>query len=843
VVARRRLTSLLDLARHQRLTMVVAPPGYGKTVLLTQWANGRGRHRVRWLAITEADNDAPTFARHLRAAVRDVDDELVLDELSAAQKDGMAPTGRPSLSFVPPTTLIVDDFQRLTDPAVLDEFATVIEHAPVSMHVIIASRIDPPLPYYRLSLADAVVELRQDDLAFTNEEASRMLARLAECELEPGQVEMLVERAEGWAVGLQLAAISLRRGIDADAFIETFAGDDRHVADYLTEEVLRHEPEDVRRFLLSTSVLHSMNGALCDAVTEGLGSESMLLDLQRRSMFVVPADGRRDWFRYHELFRTLLRQHLHDQDPDRERRLLQRAGRWHVDHDEVTTGVRYFAEARAWPDVLATVEDRGGDHVSRGEAAVVAAWLDMIPTATRRRTARACLLDAAAHALSGDAVPARRTLDLGLSATWSKGDWLVARLVQSYALLQHGDITEARHLATSVLDDVDMVDESEIPHVLGLTNDRTDVAVAARVIAAVALMYEGEWRQAREAFDPLPETCHAVWQITALGAHALLEAWSGRLSLAQRLGAWSLAMAREFGLHEQSIGAEPLMALAVVARERRDLVTARILLDQARRSGAGRRRLLTTVIATEQALIAHAEVQPAAGLAALNALRREETTGSAALTSRQRAVEAQLHVLAGDLDLAERAVELAPRRTHDVVAALAEIAVERGDLDQVRLLLTDWPHTPSPRAELERLLWAAIVEHLAGDDLSARASMMRVVAEAETERAVGLFRSRHALIPLRALYRDTPSPLLREIVEQPSSTPQARPVKELIEQLTEREYEVLSLLPTRLSNVEMADTLDVSLNTVKTHLKHIYRKLCVADRSEAIATAERLRLW
>jgi LuxR family maltose regulon positive regulatory protein len=215
--------------------------------------------------------------------------------------------------------------------------------------------------------------------------------------------------------------------------------------------------------------------------------------------------------------------------------------------------------------------------------------------------------------------------------------------------------------------------------------------------------------------------------------------------------------------------------------------------------------------------------------------------------ARRRTVEAYLQVMTGDLNRAERVLDTAPEPpTSGVVSAGVRVAVERGDVSRARRLLEAWPDDPEPRAAAERLLWSAVLDHLEGDLQAAKTTFDAVVDAAEVEGDIGLFRAAgpHALGPARALYRDEPTPFLRTVVEAPAPTGRAavRSVKELVEQLTEREFALMALLPTRLSNVELAERLGISVNTVKTHLKHIYRKLGVTGRTQAVTEAERLRL-
>ena len=287
--------------------------------------------------------------------------------------------------------------------------------------------------------------------------------------------------------------------------------------------------------------------------------------------------------------------------------------------------------------------------------------------------------------------------------------------------------------------------------------------------------------------------------------------------------------------------------LAAVALARGELARARDHLDEARRrTGSGGDHLTSVVLATQEALLALAEGQPVTGLTFLVADRTRRTRGRPglpeAVVAWQRAAEADLFVATGDLDAAARALEVAPVETVEVAAARASLALERGDRAAATAIVARWPDDPQPLAAATRRLWASILRHHEGG-AGAVEELAELVADAGAEHDLGLFRTRHVLGPARALYRLAPTPFLRAVVEQPLAGPARGTAKGLVEQLTERERIVLSLLPTRLSNLEIAATLGVSLNTVKTHVKHIYRKLGAADRSEAVATAERLHLF
>jgi len=853
-VPRDRLVAFLDVAAQRRATVVVAPPGYGKTVLLSQWAAVHRTRRVRWLTLRPEDNEPARLARDLCGALETGRRPLAGPVLGRLHPGGpkmgsaFATALVAALESVPPTTLVLDDFHVLSNSALLDELGALIEHVPRWIHVIVATRTDPPLPYYRLRLSDALVELRQQDLAFRHDEATELVQRLSGRKLSAAQIGALIDRTEGWAVGLHLTGVSLRGHTDVERFVRTFADDDRHIADYLTDQVLRRQPQATRRFLLSTCVLDRMSGPLCDFVTGGRDGQAMLEELHRTSLFVTRLEGRHEWFRYHQLLRTLLRHHLHDEDPTRERLVLRRAAEWHLARDDLEEGVGYLAEAAAWEDVFAAAFTHSGALFARGEAMTVARWIDMVPRTVWRGRTRVMLLRAGASVMGGDPAGAGDDLDAIDALPTSAAERVVATVLRSRWALQQGATTPAVAAADRALRAVETVGDTPLPNVLGLLGSRQDVSAAARVTRGTALLHQGETTSARTALEDVTDRSHVVWQIRALGSMALLEAWCGRLTLGDELAARALSLARQVGIHDQPITTDAYLALAHVARQRDELDRAASCLDQAAREASpSHDRVAATVVTVERALLALTTRGPADGLAVLAARRSvAHPPHPRAVHARQRAVEARLRAMIGDVEGAERALGTGAEDNTDVVAARVRLAIERGDLAAARALASRWPDDPEPRARLERRMWLAILDDLDGDETAARHQLADVVADAETERNIGLFRSagHHVLGPARALYRAAPTAFLRTIVEPPDvvAAPQLGPARELVDQLTEREFMVLTMLPTRASNAEIADRLGVSVNTVKTHLKHIYRKLAVDGRNDAVAAAERMRL-
>jgi LuxR family maltose regulon positive regulatory protein len=580
---------------------------------------------------------------------------------------------------------------------------------------------------------------------------------------------------------------------------------------------------------------------------EGNG-QARLEELARTSMFVTRLEGARYWFRYHQLFRAMLRHHLRAEDPATERELLRRAAQWHMARDELDAGVGYLAESGAWEEVLEAASSYGPAMLSLGRAITVARWVERVPEPVRRGRVPIALLEVAALIFGAETTRAGDLLDaVEASGAAVPSDLVLVDVLRSCLALQQGVPAQAVTAAERALHRVADLDEVELPDLLGLFGSPADVAAAAHVALGAGRLYLGDLPAARRSLEAVPEGSHALWQAAALGSLALAEGWSGRLWAAEQLGARAVSLARELAVERQPLIGDAYLALALVARERDRLEEAAAFLEETKaRSSPSRPTGAGVLAAIEGAQLAAANGDPAAGLAILAARR---AVGHPALPDavlgRRAAAEAQVSITLGSLDAAARTLDLAPGvDTPDLAAARVRLAVEQHDLPAARALVERWPAGPEPRTRLEHQLWTAILAHLDGDEAAARAGLAAVVAEASEEGNLGLFRAagHEVLGPARSLYQSDPTPFLRAIVDHPLAAGPPRAARGLVEQLTEREYMVLRLLPTRLANEDIAAELGISLNTVKTHLKHIYRKLGAEGRRQAVMTAERLHL-
>jgi len=342
LVTRSRLVARLaeGLRLGRRLTLVCAPPGFGKTTLIREWI-GVTERRVAWLSVDEGDNDTARFLRYVIAALAQADDRVgrmqLQSSLSASPQEllialinDLAVTGADLL-------LVLDDYHLISEFAVHDLVAFLLANQPPSFHVVIGTREDPPLPLARLRARDQVTEIRERVLRFTPEEAAAFLSQTMSLGLSSESIASLISRTEGWITGLQLAGLALRQltgghqlSSAADEFVAAFAGDDRYIVDYLMAEVLDREPEPIRRFLRQTSILDRLSAPLCDALTGRDDSQAMLEHLESANLFLFLLDNRREWYRYHALFAQALRLTLTAQERVE---LHNKAARWFAAHE------------------------------------------------------------------------------------------------------------------------------------------------------------------------------------------------------------------------------------------------------------------------------------------------------------------------------------------------------------------------------------------------------------------------------------------------------------------------------------------------------------------------------
>jgi LuxR family maltose regulon positive regulatory protein len=854
---RPRLVDTIAHGTRGRATIVVAPAGYGKSIAVAQWRQTADRP-VAWIDLCDADDDAVNFVRSLAAAlIGALPDDLAPDldlfdiggrSLGPELIDGLVA----DLALVDDIVIVLDSFETIHGSELIADIASLVVRAPTTTHFVIISRSDPGIGVGRLRVAGELTELRVSDLSMTPQEASALFVRTAGLSLDDDTIEQIVSRTSGWPAALQLAAVTMREVDDPADFLERFSGDDRHVADYLTEEVLDTCTDDERRFLIETSILDRVNGELCDVVTGGTGGEATLHRLERNGMLLTRLDGSGRWYRYHPLLRDLLRTELEVGDPPRHRELLRRAAQWHESNGDIVASGSYLVDARAWEDLLAMSQLHGRACFERGLVTTVRSQVEAIPDSVRLRSIHAQLTSATLHLLTGQSQLADEELTR-LEHAHRPTLWEQAIIDTERAAMVSWHLPPNRALAAGrlALEQIRAMPDDETPvDVLGITS-LPSLEVVALVAMGRAAQYLGRDDDSRAFLVRAAEHSEGVfrpWYLHALGVHATVEALAGNLSAAAELASRVLDAAADSGIGRHPATAEAHVAVAIVRREQDDLADAAFALDEAiALIRANHRTPLSHLHAAESAWLALATGRhyvPAEDLVAGHGGRLAHALP--AFSSRLWAAEIRRHVLLGDLDGATLAVrECDDLRTADLTVAAISVAVARRDVPGARRLLDDLAGETAPRAVVERLMWQAVVADLGGERREARQHMSAAASAAEREglRRVFLDAGPDALRHLRAIHERSPTPFLRSIVDrEPILTVRVHGVADLVEPLTDRELAVLSYLPTRLSNADIARRLYVSVNTVKTHLKHIYRKLDAANRTAAIERAESLGL-
>ena len=558
---RPRLAERLDQGLAQGLILVCAPAGYGKTVLLADWVRS-GQRPAAWLSLDAADNDPARFWRHAVAALEQTGPEI-------SQRIGPL-LGPPAPSSLEPflavlinemmarpgaqeAVLVLDDYHVITSPLVHESVGFLLQHRPAGICVVLASRSDPPLPLARLRARGQLAELRAADLRFTAAETAVLLRQEAALALPDEAVAALAARTEGWAAGLQLAALSLRGKDDVTGFVSAFTGSNRYVLDFLAEEVLERQDEQVRVFLLDTSVLGRLSGPLCDAVTGPPGSQALLEQVERAGLFLVPLDEVRGWWRYHHLFADLLRARLEMEQPGRVVQLHRNASGWYEQHGLADDAIRHAAAAGDMARAALLIEQYFDEfYYLRGEAETIQHWLSALPDDLARSRPRLLLAQAQMAAASGHVDEVERSAD-------------AAQRVSGDADEEPFEPTVGR--AASMLVNVPGQVALERSYLAQLRGDAEGTAEFATQVLACS--GADEW----------------LLSSTARGFLAVAEWLHGRLTDAERAFAASIAGWRAAG--QATVAAWGSYQLAQVQRARGRLDAAASTSEQAMQAAAG----------------------------------------------------------------------------------------------------------------------------------------------------------------------------------------------------------------------------------------------------------------
>ena len=887
-VPRPQLLERLTEGLARGLVLVCAPAGFGKTSLLADWAS-HARQPVAWLTLDQGDNDPVRFWRHVAAALdrsrsgvaEQVDALLGSPPASAFEGPVTALINR--LAEEPdPLLLVLDDYHLVESRPVHASVGFLLEHRPPGLGLVLAGRADPPLPLARLRARGQLTELRAADLRFTPEETAALLRQTADLELPEAAVTALTARTEGWAAGLQLAALSLQDQPDTAGFLASFSGGHRFVLDYLTEEVLDLQPEPVVRFLLETSILDRLSGPLCDAVTGRGGSQPLLEAIERANLFLHPLDEVRGWWRYHQLFADLLRARLQQQQPERVPELHRAAAAWSQAHGLAEDAVRHALAAGDPTWAARLIEGHADELLLRSEGTTLRRWLEALPAelvrsrprlgltqarldiVSRRVEAADGLLDSAERALAD----AGGEPDEPFEPSVGRAASLLANIPATIAL-ERGLLAELRGDAEATI-----AFASQTQALLG--EGEWMLASLARTHLAVAEWLRGRLPEAERAFAANVARWRATGEAfpTAWSSYQLAEVQRAQGRLDAALATHRQALEQTTVADRQAVAAAAMarIGIAEVAYQRDDLDEAQRQLDE----GIALCRELThpQPLATGLALLAWVRQVSGDPDGAREAIADAERVALgpevAGLLNPVPAQRARLLLAQGDLAGAARWTQergLGPgdqasyqHEREQLVLARVLLAQDRPDqalvlLDRLDVLARAQQRTGS-RIEVQAL--RALAQAGLGDEAAAVASLTEGLTLAHPQGHVRVFadegapmgallgrlfaaqrsgRAPAGSVPLRYLGR-----LVRSFhQDEPPARPGAA-VPGLVEPLSERELEVLRLLAAGKPNQEIAEDLVVALNTVKKHVSHVLDKLGAANRTEATARARELGL-
>lgn len=874
LVPRPRLMQILEKGLRGPLTLISAPAGSGKTTLMGEWReNSDYKIPVAWLSLDSADNDPLRFLTYLTASIQSAYPTLTLstnDLLQASQPpafDILVSSLIESLNSLPTDLILaLDDYHVISNLVIHDLLNQLLANLPPTLHLVILTRADPPIPLARLRVRNQLIEIRAHDLRFTVEEAVAFLSQTMGLSLSNEQVAALEARTEGWIAGLQLAALSMQGRGDVDNFVAAFTGSHHFVLDYLVEEVLSLQSEKTRDFLLKTSILERMNSSLCNSLTGESDGQAMLEELERANLFVVGLDGERQWYRYHHLFADLLRNRLQADHPEVARELHQHAAVWFDDHQLFNEAIEHTFETQDYEAVRQLMRKRFPDWWGAENRARVLQWFKKFPADFLNNEPWLCVVKAWTVWGQGKIEETEAILDRAQQAVTrlqAKGQFLRGDLEY--------DALSAEILAFKALITTQRHDPQTVIH---LANQALALAPAeAATVRAVAYNALQVVYRDNDEMDKAIEVCE-------LGlAEALKGGQIGVIVTTYNLLAGMLIIQGQ--LHRAAGVYQEALVYAENQREADKLAFAIIHLR----------------LADLQYQWNH--LDEAQGLIE-SGLKRADKAGNLWSMIYGRYLKA-LVLLArydqqGSLEICQEILKLLPKSrgayyAEELKHLLLLIKARLGLPDEQAVELPSLPDNEEiPTTEIEKLLFQerakiiynrleqvpellsrleritlqrkydfwlvqvyilqAVVGKKAGNDQNAMSCLEKGLSLAEPEGYMRIFldegpQMRDLLMLLSTMLKENAlttyvQRLLTAFNLSPADTSAVKqPLPAL---LSERELEVLRLIASGASNKKIASDLFIAIGTVKRHTVNIFNKLGVENRTEAVAKARELHL-
>ena len=880
-IARSRLTEklLVLIDRPGSFALLSSPAGFGKTTLLSEIV-AQLQLPVAWVSLDEGDNDPVRFWSYLIAACQMVYAGVGASTQAILQSPQPLPADTiPTIlindlaSLDQQLVLILDDYHSIQNETIHAAFLYLLEHLPEKLHILVSTRVDPPWPLARFRARNQLIEIRTQDLRFRVEEAADFLNHTMSFNLCAEDVEALEARTEGWIAGLQLAALSMQGRSDTASFVRAFTGSHVYVAEYLLEEVLQRQPEDVQAFLMQTSILERMNAGLCEAVTGCENGQSMLIALHRANLFVIPLDDEGQWFRYHHLFADLLQARLQQAFPeDAITELHLRAATWYEQNVFAVEAVKHALAAKDFEGVARLVEQYVYPLLNRGELATCMQWMAALPEDVTRRRPLFLLAKAWTLTFAGAFHQVEPLLQQIEALIRNESDSPAGRemlgsafAMRAFFAMLAGEYERALELAEraeSLSPETSTGSRSLLPYTLG-------VSLRGQGFYEKAAQAFARDIQMGERFDDL-----LIW---ATGITELVNTrrMQGRLREAVEIGQQALQNLAQRRAEQFGSLAKVEVALCEVLREQNKLDEAQErvcgAIDRMRSWGMPTDRLFAYLV------LARTQESNKDFDGAYESLRvaRELREAYPVLMNLARAVdmyEIRLLLATQNTAAAEQLLESLHPGTNRVLVLLeqelimlARLRLAQGRLDESARILSQLANHPGIIERLSTWLEISALQACTlmaqGDKEAALAVLTSTLALAEPERFVRVFVDEGEVMRLliadcrlqigklgEGRLLDYVNRLLAASRSEPASrslrsiSNQQSEIENLIEQLTSRELEVLQLIACGDSNRAIAEKLVITVSAVKKHTNNIYGKLNVNSRTQAVARARQLGL-
>ena len=882
LVSRPRLTEQINRGLHCKLTLISAPAGFGKTTVATEWIQANGGDASSpfckaWLSLDEGDNDPVRFLTYLTTALNQVErgDNAFGEKALALLQAHQPPTSEMVLielindltAFSGKIVLVLDDYHLVESQVVHSALEFLLENLPPQLHMVITTREDPPLPLSRLRVLRQLNELRATDLCFTSAEVAEFLNQVMGLDLKPEDIAVLEARTEGWIAGLQLAALSMQGSADTSGFIQSFAGSNRLVLDYLIDEVLEQQSPDLQTFLLLTSILDRLSGSLCDAVCFGsagsANGQEMLETLERANLFIIPLDEERCWYRYHHLFADLLRQRLRQTQPDQLTVIHRRASEWYAGQGFADDAIDHALRGGDIERAADLIDINVGGNYEEFSPQYLQRWLTAMPADFISTKTHLCLLQAWNQFTLGQWDDAEQSLQL-VDQLLETDDQLLTlerdklcgrtAAIRAFIASYGGDLPGSIRFALQALDICpaeELAWRSSVAITLG-----DAYAAQGQITAAYQIRLEA-LEMSKSSGDPF------IQMIANLNLAETL--WQqGQSQQVIEICERQMKIAEKHGKAETAIVGWLLGLWGTALTEINDLDRSLKLTKKGvelAEAGRGLTYICFSNLHRVRVLFSAGELSAAEMLIQKLAQAANESDLPLWTTSQVAAWQTRIWLAQGKFDAAAQWVinhgleptDEFPFESEPKYIALSRILLAQGQLSETSDLLKRLRSAAEVGGRYLRVVELCLLQALTaqsdGESSLALAYLTQAIEFAIGRGIIRTFVDEGPALA-RLLYEAVKQEIEPEFVQRliaafPAESPEpARAAKfetgEWVEPLTDRELEILQRIAEGLTNKEIGSRLYLSANTIKAHLRNVYGKLNVNNRTQAVAKGRSL---